>query len=126
MWKVQWNENTEKMVPSSAALESLLDNIHAKKKPILVEVETQHNGNSLTIGLGSSKSVLSYVSGSGDPPYYLSVGSNHLHEYIEYYYRGESSEIPLKNSIPIKKARMAMREFLKSARMPCNITWEKV
>jgi len=125
MWKVQWSGHSQRAAGSVGELDSLLDQVHAHGKPVMVVVEALCNGNSLAIGLGRDKSVLNFVPGSGDPPYFTSLGAEDRDEAIEFDFMGESSEFPVRNSVPIDTARQAMRDFLQTGELSAIIEWER-
>lgn len=127
MYRISWNNNEEHS-ESPQAVERLLDRLHAscRTTPTLVTVERTDNGDSLSIGLGSDKSVLNYVRGDQNPPYYTSSGGNHRDEAISFLFGGEWSEYPLRNAVPVSAAREAMALFCKTGELSKNIMWEEV
>ena len=76
MWTIQWNDGCKKKVKSLVELDSLLDRLHRDEQPVMAVVESPANGDSLAIGLGRDVSVLNFVPGSGDPPYFTSLGAD--------------------------------------------------
>lgn len=127
MWKAQWESGNERKGALSSELDALLDNLHSKCehcRPMLVAVESS-NGDTLTIGVGSELSVLSFVPGSGEPPYLSSVGDRQEQGVKVFYYMGEWTEIPKRKLIPYALARQAMRSFVDSGRLTDDIRWEE-
>jgi len=125
MWKIQWNGDCEKEVASLGDLEALLDQLHDKNQAVMVVVESPANGDSLAIGLGRNVSVLNFVPGAGDPPYFTSLGFDMSEEPIEFNFMGEQSEFPMRNTVSIDVARNAIREFFESGKMASSIEWEE-
>jgi len=127
MWKAQWKSDYEWQGSSPAELDAILDDLHTKcdrNQPILAAVESI-NGDTLTIGLGSELSLLSFVQGNGKPPYLSSVGNCHEDGVSVFYYMGEWTEIPKRRLIPLPLARQAMRSFIVTGKIPNNVNWEE-
>ncbi len=85
MFTIRWNHQ-QRRAASVDDVDRVLDELHAAcsadADPELVTVEIDRNGDSLAIGLGRDRSVLNYVSGSKDPPYFTSVGELDVDEPI--------------------------------------------
>lgn len=116
------------MAASAADVDALLDDIEAScatADPELVTVVAEATGDSLAIGLGRERSVLNYVSGSLNPPYYTSVGDVQLDEPISFRFGGEWSEFPLSHSVPVSVAREAMRHFCRTGQLTPAVGWEQ-
>ncbi len=110
-------------------LDALLDEVHARAtqdEPVLALVELQPSTDTLSIGLGRDVSVLNYVAGSGDPPYFTSSGGPDSEETVHYRYMGDWSEYPTKNTIPMAAARRAMRHFWLTGELDPSVAWEEV
>lgn len=128
MLKVQWGPASELQVDSVEQLDVLLDQLdseHHADEAILVVVESDDSGNTLTIGVGRNLSVLSFVPGSGDPPYYSSVGDEESEELVTFRYMGESTEFPLRKCIPRELAREAVRHFAATGERSDQVSWEE-
>lgn len=125
MYRIQWGVGNEAKVSTIQDLDLALDEIHCGHQPVMAVVESLKSGNSLAIGLGLNHSVLNFVSGSGDPPYFTSLGSTTGKETIEFNFMGANSEFSIKNAIPIDKSRSAMRRFFESDKIPMCINWEE-
>lgn len=128
---VKWGKSeSTSVVESIEELEALLDRLHldaAKGEPILVTVERVQDGDSLTIGVGREMSVLNFVSSDGDPPYFISRGDNNDDDQtVHFYFMGSWSEFPLKNTVPLERARAAIRHFWKTGVRDPTIGWEEV
>lgn len=127
MFTVEWNDHTYQTTFIDE-VERVLDELHAEfasKDPQLVTVELSETGDSLAIGLGRNRSVLNYVSGSKDPPYFTSVGEVDGDEPISFRFGGEWSEFPMKHSVPITSARLALRHFCTTGKLTSAINWEQ-
>ncbi len=125
MWKIQWNGDSEAEVASIAELDALLDQIHSTGCAVMAVVESPANGDSLAIGLGRTVSVLNFVPGTGDPPYFSSVGADERDESVEFNFMGEQSEFPMRNTISVESARIAMREFFETGKLATSVEWEE-
>jgi hypothetical protein len=108
-------------------LDEILDQLSekSKEKPCLVDVIIP-SGDSLAIGLGAEDSLLSFVSSSGDPPYFISKGeSNDTENTVVFYWNEEWSEFPKSSLISIESARCAIREFVRTGKLSDEIIWEE-
>jgi hypothetical protein len=130
-WKVTWGEQEdEKEVRSLAELDEILQELsksYGGDNAILAELESP-DGSSLAIGLGRSESVLNYVSPSGDPPYYSSVGvkaESDDEDVVVFFFRGAWSEFPRRHLVPIAVARKAARYFFTHQGLFEGIEWEE-
>jgi len=77
MYQITWNNEELHPVTTIREVEELLDLLHERfrnGRPTLVTVERFENGDVLTIRLGSELSMLNYVRGDRNPPYYTSSG----------------------------------------------------
>src|SRR5262245_15617431 len=113
MYKISWDSN-EELLDSVDGARQRLDQLHEQyrnREPTLVTVERADSGDTLSIGLGAMLSVLTFVRGDGNPPYYTSAGGRDVDEFISFLFGGESSEYPLRAAVPIEAARAAIREF---------------
>lgn len=127
MFTVTWTNN-EVQLMSIQELNDLLDALETQfnvLEPTLVAVELDRDGSSLAIGLGGDLSVLNYIDGSGNPPYFTSVGREQAEETLSFQFMGELSEFPMRNAIGVSKARRAMTEFVKTGSLPSCIEWEQ-
>lgn len=128
MLKVQWDSNSERQVDSVEQLDVLLDKLdeqHNGKNAIMVTVELVDSGDTLTIGVGRNLSVLSMVPGSGDPPYYSSVGDENSNGLVTFLYMEEPTEFPLRKCIPRELARQAMQHFAATGERSDQVKWEE-
>jgi len=127
MFTVEWNQYKQQ-VTSTQDVDRVLDELHADfalGDPQLVTVEINETGDSLAIGLGRDRSVLNYVSGNKNPPYFTTVGELELDEPIAFRFGGEWSEFPMRCSIPTPIARQAMRHFCATGKLCATIQWEQ-
>lgn len=129
MFRVAW-EDQERLVATVDQLDTLLDDIHRdhqEDKAVLASIELDSTGDSLAIGLGKDRSVLNFVSGSKDPPYFTSVGheGEDNDEPIVFRYMGQWSEFLLRNTVPIDTAREAVRTFCRTGEIPNDVRWEQ-
>lgn len=91
----------------------------------MVTVERSNSGDSLSIGLGRSAAVLSYVRGDKEPPYHISVGGSELTGVISFSFGGELSEFPLRSAVPLSHAFVAMRHFCETGERSTDVEWEE-
>jgi len=125
-WRVRWERN-EVPFNGLSNLDGVLDDLQERFKGEdgqMVEVVSPE-GDSLAIGLGKSKSVLSYVSRTGDPPYYVSVGTGREDETISFLFSGEFSEFSGRNTISLEAARAAVRAFVQTGELSPLMSWEE-
>jgi hypothetical protein len=127
MWKIKWDASPEATVQTIDELDRQLDRLQQDciAAPVLATVELLSSGDSLSIGLGRAESVLNFVSGSGDPPYWSSVGERKEDDAVGFNFMGELSEIPLRHLIPIDMARQAVRDFVQSGKLSARVKWEE-
>jgi hypothetical protein len=127
MWKIKWDASPETTVHTIEDLDQLLDRLQqdCTTAPVLATVKLPSSGDSLSIGLGRAESVLNFVSGSGDPPYWSSVGEHEEDEAVGFNFMGELSEIPLRHLIPLDLARQAVRDFVQTGKLSHKVTWEE-
>jgi hypothetical protein len=127
MFTIGWDQH-ERQAASIRDVDRILDELHAdfaNRDPQLVTVELNETGDSLAIGLGRDRSVLNYVSGSKDPPYFTSTGELEMGEPIAFRFGGEWSEFPMRSSIPTPSARQAMRHFCATGKLSSAVQWEQ-
>jgi hypothetical protein len=127
-YRLVWDRDRVREVNSLADLDALLDEIAAAserdEKPRLVSVSLS-DGTSLALGLGRRESILHFVSASADPPYFTSRGEDPRDdEVVHFFFQDSWTEFPVKNLIPLARAREAVRLFAKDGRRPQNVEWE--
>lgn len=128
---VRFSESDVITVKTPEELDKALDRLHnkfLKERPTLVEV-ARKSGDSLAIGLGyKTKSILSFVSSTGDPPYYVSVGSKskkNQTKTVVFYWYDEWSEFPQSYLIPYEEAKKTVKEFALTGALAKHIEWEE-
>lgn len=129
MWRLCWSENRKAEVNTGRELDELLDDLHmnaASGNPLVVEIESEESGESISIGLGRSLTVLNSVPASHDPPYHISVGGKRGTDTLVFDYMGEPTEYLIRNCVPIEDGRQAVREYLESGLLPSSVQWEEV
>jgi hypothetical protein len=127
MAKIIWDES-ERDVNSINELDLVLDELHAefsRGEPVLVVLELSETGDSLAIGLGRDESVLSYVPGDKNPPYFTSTSEKDIGGTLVFRFMGDCSEFPLRNTVPIKATREAVRYFWRTGRLTTELKWEE-
>jgi hypothetical protein len=125
MYIVSWDQH-EQRLSTAKDVDELLDKIHldpGSRRPTLVTVTLEGSDDSLAIGLGRDRSVLNYVSGSKNPPYFTSMGDLTAEGSIMFHFANQWSEFPAKLSIPISSAREAMSHFMVTGRLAANVSW---
>jgi hypothetical protein len=138
MYRLEWVPDVESVAPqverrtvsSLTEIDDALDEIeqHAEKTEPPIADLSNPEGDTLSIGLGRSQSMLSWISRSLDPPYFASKGQGSTGEadYVVFYAGGQWSEFPSSNLISKESAREAVREFFVTGRLPTNVEWEEV
>jgi hypothetical protein len=96
----------------------------------------------LTIGLGSPLLVdasgaqvphrfvppltgLSFLSASGNPPYFAALGREPASHDFVFYIFGHWSEFPARQAVEVAPARQALRQFVTGAGLPDVLEWEE-
>lgn len=127
MLKASWGEVPEVALGTVEELDRLLDQLQSEhsESPVLVMVELTASGDSLMIGLGKEDSVVNFVSGSGNPPYWVSVGPHEEHDLVVFDFMGSHTEILRRHLIPVSLARHAMRVFVQTGTLCPNVQWEE-
>lgn len=125
--RVEWDEGAGAWVKSTEELDLLLNDLAEAgiHKPLMVE-SISAKGDSLSIGVGSQESILSWIPAGGNPPYFASKGNPDAQGTVVFFYRGSWSEFPRWSAIPVATAREAMRQFLETGERPTNVNWEEV
>lgn len=77
------------------------------------------------MGLGRDKTVLSFTSSSQDPPYFHSLGPDEDGDDLIFFYYGDWTEFPRRQSVPFAKGREAMRHFFQEGSLLDSIQWEE-
>ena len=92
---------------------------------VIIEAE---NGNSITMVVGGSESVLTFDYGHRNPPYYISKGVSETDEPILTCYLNfqHHSEFSRKNVIPYHEGAKAVAQFIDSGKLPTNVSWEEI
>lgn len=124
--RVTWGEGHAATVDSVQGLDALLDRLQseAEAEPFMAEVST--SAGSLSLGLGATATVLSWVAADGEPPYYCSRGDDAAEGVFVFRYAGSWSEFPASFAIAYEAGRAALREFLLSGQRPANAAWTEV
>ena len=126
MYRMTW-ENQSVSVATCEQVEQLLDRLEeglAGEIAILVLIENESTHDTLKVGVGGSQSVLDYVPGSLEPPYYASLGDSEARGSLIFRFEGEATEIPAKNAVPRDLAREAVRFFCATGQRSPALQWE--
>lgn len=127
MHTISWDAH-EEHVDSLDAVERRLDQLQEKFRsgePTLVTVVRANTGDSLSIGLGAELSVLNFVRGDKNPPYFTSAGTTNADGAISFRFGDEWSEYPLRAGVSIDRARAAVRRFCETGELSEIVTWEE-
>jgi hypothetical protein len=120
--QVCWQDDDGATVCSVDELDSLLDHLHAEStRPILVNVSGP--SGSLTIGVGHTRSVLTFIYPDGDPPYPISSNGTDDQSEHDFFMCGHHSAFAGKSTIPNDLARNAMRVFVQHGALSLAIRW---
>ena len=123
---LNWEQN-EVAVESVQELDAHLDRLTLEAEselPFMVAL-AREDGSTLSIGLGRTESVLSYVSASLDPPYFMSRGDVDQNGPARFVYSGEMTEFPPWSGVPAESAREALRVFFETGELSPEISWEE-
>jgi len=127
LYQITWDNEELHPVTTIGEVEELLDLLQErfrKGRPTLVTVERFENGDCLIIGLGLELSVLNYVRGDKNPPYYTSSGDPGAVGAISFRFGGELSEFWLSQAVPVSIARAAMTHFCETGELSKEMVWE--
>ena len=122
---VGWERN-EVVVGSVQELDALLDRITAEAEAAdlpMIAVLGREDGSTLSIGLGRPYSMVNFVDGSHDPPYFISRGEEERSERVAFVFSGEMSEFPPWSAIAVEDAREAMRHFFTTGELSPKVDW---
>lgn len=125
---ISWQSEKSESITSIEKLNSLLAEIHEKElsgSSVIVEVVHPVSG-SLSIGLGKEKTVLNYVSISGNPPYFISVGDSNLEGTEVFYYYGDWSEYLCRNLVSLQLGLEVVEHFFLTGELSEKVIWEEV
>ena len=86
------------------------------------------DGYELGIAVGGDRSVLSYQSANGEPPYMASLGTVMRHSEVltAYAWFAHHTEFPGDYAIPWSQALAATQQFFEGMRPPEAVTWQMV
>jgi Immunity protein Imm1 len=123
---LEWN-NHEVPVGSVAELDALLDRLtdEASEQPFIVTLG-RDDDSSLSIGLGRSETVASYISPGLGPPHFLSRGNGGHDGPVEFMFSGEVTEYPPESAIPVGAARKALRVYFETGELTPDVDWEEI
>ena len=111
----------------NAVLEATSDEARLKNLLSAVVLDAE-NGNSITMVVGGTETVLGFDYGHRDPPYYASKGECDDDEpgltcFLTFQHQ---TEFPRRNVISYANGMNAVAEFLDSGNLPTCISWEEV
>lgn len=119
-------DGEEQSVLSKETLRTAILNLHAAshEKPRLVQLIAD-NDATMSIGVGSSSSILNYISPGGWPAY-TALGSNqNLTQTITFSICDEESEISARFAMPFDRALVGLLNFFDSGHMPSDFEWQQ-
>lgn len=110
---------------TEAEADLLLRRLHSKsERPMLVDV-VDGADDVLTIGVGRELSVLTFMRGSGDPPYLTSSGDGTPSaETLWFDYDGAETEFDATSLIPLDLALLVVADFLGGAGL-ARVSWRE-
>lgn len=127
---LEWDGSARVSVDQESDLRSILAKLAdqaASSRPFIVDLVLE-NGESLSMGVGQNRSVLSYASAEKEPPYYVSRGTTkpYTKQLTEFDYDGEPTQFDDSELIPEREAVDAMCFFLKFGRRAPFVDWRQV
>lgn len=121
---VIWDDGN-RTVASRAELDQVLDRVHRElRRPTLVDVAGP--GGCLTIGLGATLSILSFIPSDGLPPYLVSRNDTEDLTEHDFFKCGHHSSFPGMFMLPVATARETLLDFAESNALPESIQWQEV
>lgn len=127
MWTIKWQPGKAVTAATAVEIEHVLDTLQretAGNVGVFVEIIAP-NKDAMAIGLSKRVGVLSFMRGTGDPHYLSSAGDDPGDEVMVFRYMGEWTEISQRKTLPIEKAREAVRYFLTTGTPSPEINWEE-
>jgi len=126
MFKVTWGDGEYRSLDTAADVDRFLLELWnaLADAPSLVEIEREDTGDALSVGVGRGRSVLDYVSGSKEPPYYTTKGELESPEAITFQYGGQASEFPMSSSVSADAARQVVSEFCSTGALSTAVAWQ--
>jgi len=111
----------------NAVLEAASEEARAKNL-LSVVILYAEDGNSITMVVGGSETVLNFNYGHLHPPYDASKGESDDDEpkltgFLTFHHH---TEIPRRSVIPYENGMTAVAKFLDSGKLPTCINWEEV
>lgn len=124
--RLEWTGGDAVEIGSREELDRVVDRLHAEAEdePFIVELVID-GGGILSVGLGRSETVLSYMGATLDPPYFQTAGGAGDRP-VTFRYRGDWSEFPPDSAVPLEQGRAALREFFSTGRRPDSLVWREV
>jgi hypothetical protein len=127
--KVEWTDRnnlcSKEVDTAHEALELLTEIAKSISAPSMVEFFNESTGRSVAVGVGRSKTVITYQD-SIDPPYYISLGNKKQDFLVNFNYGNEESEYLGRNLVDFSFAIDAVRDFFVSKTRYEGIDWEKL
>ena len=123
--QVEWDD--VETVTTVEQIDMLLDRLHGEavaNRPMLVSLDGP--AGNLTIGLGHSRSFLSFVLPDNDPPYLVSSGKSKDETEVDFFMAGHHSPCLVKHLVPMETARKAVRVFAEYGALLCEVRWAEV
>lgn len=125
---LHWSETGQKNVSTVEELDRLLDGLgqEARTMQPLIVFAVNSDGDSLSIGLGRSSTVLSFTPRPGRESNLASVGDINAPGTIVFYTYGHLSEFPRWQCIPLRMGRDAMRDFFEKGVLSDQVAWREI
>lgn len=115
-------------IASTDELQCWLRRIAAEcPRPLLVDI-VRADGDRLSVGLGRTRSFMTYIPADGNPPYFSVVGDALETEEVNFDYNGESSFYSARNTVPFEIALEVACRFAHGSDLPLPdlVRWEEV
>jgi hypothetical protein len=119
--KAYWTELDERELSDDAGLTALIGEVLALSRPTVLFLE-HDDGQTLSIGLGASETVLSYVDVGGTS--FHSVGEPGREGVLKFQCRDQLDDFLAEMAVPAALGLEAAKAFVARPEQPQNVAWE--
>lgn len=124
--ELEWRDDgTTDTIPSIAELDAALDSLEAGARSGYPTLATlyQHDGRSLTVGLGREGMALSLTGPDGMGPFHVSDNGSGDEAPIRFLSGGVWTEFPARSLVASADARRAIRHFFETGEPAPDLDW---
>jgi len=125
-WTLAWgDEHLPVAVKSRTHLMELLAEAgnDAATSHTMVELVSP-SGVSCAVGLGRTRSVVTFTASATVPPYFVSRGDGAAGDALVFFYNGHWTEFGTEAAVPLDDAILALRQFFETGQRPNAVAWD--